>query len=153
MQKSLEAITGLIVHEVTKVLFAIFLHDPISLKFGMFLLVPTLPIQIRSLSLKKLGSTYNPTCSFLLDNFSPCLGISTFLWTHPRPIHAEKISFLRNDKQICWSCKAPTKNYGNQWKSARNVAGIITRVNLLPSLGLGVIITLSSQIASNKENL
>jgi hypothetical protein len=75
-RESLEAINRLIAHEVAKVPSTMFLHSPISLKFGMFLLVPTLPI-LKSLSLKKLGSTYNPSCPFPLNDFSPCLGILT----------------------------------------------------------------------------
>jgi hypothetical protein len=66
---SLEAITRLITHKVAKAPPTIFLHGPISLEFDMFLLVPTLPV-LKSLSLKKLSSTYNPTCLFPLDNFS-----------------------------------------------------------------------------------
>ena len=50
-----------------------FLHDPKSLKFGMFILVPTLPVW-KSLSLNKLSFAYNPACPFPLDNFSPRLG-------------------------------------------------------------------------------
>ena len=50
-----------------------FLHDLKSLKFGMFLLVPTLLV-LKSFSLKKLGFAYNPTCPFALDDLSPRLG-------------------------------------------------------------------------------
>ena len=70
---SLEAITKLIAHKVVKALSAIFLYDPISLKFDMLLLVSTL-LKLKSLSLKKLSSTYNPACPFPLDDFSPRLG-------------------------------------------------------------------------------
>ena len=65
----LEAITILIAHKMAKASPAIFLYDPISLKFDIFLLVPTLPV-LKSLSLKKLSSSYNPTCPFLLNDFS-----------------------------------------------------------------------------------
>ena len=70
---SLETTTRLIAHKVAKTPPAIFLHDPIPLKFNMFLLVPTLP-KLKSLSLKKLSSTCNPICPFSLDDFSHCLG-------------------------------------------------------------------------------
>ena len=70
---SLETTTRLIAHKVAKTPPAIFLHDPIPPKFNMFLLVPTLPV-LKSLSLKKLSLTYNPTCPFSLDDFSPRLG-------------------------------------------------------------------------------
>ena len=70
---SLEAITRFIAHKVAKAPPTIFLHGPISLEFDMFLLVPTLPV-LKSLSLTKLSSTYNLTCPFPLDNFSPRLG-------------------------------------------------------------------------------
>jgi hypothetical protein len=56
-KENLETINGLIAHKVTKAPSA------------MFLLVPTLFI-LKSLSLKKLGSTYNQACSFILNNFS-----------------------------------------------------------------------------------
>jgi hypothetical protein len=46
---------------------------------------------------------------------------------------------------------ASTENHRNQWDSVRYVTGINTRVNLLPYLGLGVIITISSKIASNEK--
>jgi hypothetical protein len=70
---SLEAITKLISHKVAKAPPTIFLHGLISLELDMFLLVPTLPV-LKSLSLKKLSSTYNPACSFPFDNFSLRLG-------------------------------------------------------------------------------
>jgi hypothetical protein len=50
-----------------------FLYDPKSLKFGMFLLVQTLLV-LKSWSLKKMNLTYNPTCSFSLNNLSLRLG-------------------------------------------------------------------------------
>ena len=71
---SLEAITRLIAHKVAKVSPAIFLHDPISLKFDMkFLLVPILLV-LKSLSLNKLSSSYNLACPFFLHDFFPRLG-------------------------------------------------------------------------------
>jgi hypothetical protein len=39
----------------------------------MLFLVSTLSV-LKSLSLKKLGSAYNPVCLFFLDDFSPYLG-------------------------------------------------------------------------------
>jgi hypothetical protein len=66
---SLEAIARLIAHKVAKAPPTIFLHGPISLEFDIFLLVPTLPV-LKSLSLKKLSSTYNPTWPLPLENFS-----------------------------------------------------------------------------------
>ena len=53
-----------------------FLHDPKSLKFGLFLLVPTIPV-LKSLSLKKLGFAYNPTTYFPSMTSLLVQGIST----------------------------------------------------------------------------
>ena len=118
-----------------------FLHDPKSLKFGMFLLAPTLHV-LKSLSLKKLGFCLQSRVPISPRRFlSSSRVFQHVLWTHPRPIHAERIPPLRNGTQVCRSCKSPTENHRNQWESARNVNGIITGVNFLPYPGLGVIIT------------
>ena len=69
----LEAITGLIAHKVAKAPSTMFFYDPKFLKFGMFLLVQTLPI-LKLLSLKKMGPIYNQACPFSLDDFFFCLG-------------------------------------------------------------------------------
>ena len=51
----------------------VFLPDPQSLRFGIFLVKPTLPV-LNSLSLKKLGSAYNLACPFFRDDFFLHLG-------------------------------------------------------------------------------
>ena len=90
---SLEAITRLIAHKVAKAPPTLFLHNPISLEFDMFLLVPTLPV-LKSLSSKKLSFTYNPACPFLLDNFSPCLGYLSMFCGLILHRHMSKESFF-----------------------------------------------------------
>ena len=119
------------------------------LKFGMFLLVLALPV-LKSLSLKKPGFAYNLACPFPLNDFSPQLGyFSKFCGLILHQHMPKKFLSIRNDKQVRRSCKAPTENHHNQWESARNITGIITGVNLLPYLGLDVIITFSSKTVSN----
>jgi hypothetical protein len=106
---SLEAITRLITHKVAKALPTIFLHGPISLEFDMFLLVPTLPV-LKSLSLKKLSSTYNPPCLFSLDNFSYCLGYFSMFCglTLHRHMPKESFFFGMTNKFVAVHC---TKNH------------------------------------------
>ena len=146
----LEAITGLIAHKVAKAPSTMFFYDPKFLKFGMFLLVQTLPV-LKLLSLKKMGPIYNQACPFSLDDFFLSRVFHHVLWIHPRPTHAESIHSLWNGTQVCQSRKASTKNHCNQWESARNVTDIITSVNLIFYLGLGVIIMLSFKTAFNNK--
>jgi hypothetical protein len=70
-----------------------FLHNPKSLKFGMFLLVPTFPI-LKSLSLKKLGFVYNLACPISLNDFSPRLGYFNMFWGLILDQHMPKESLL-----------------------------------------------------------
>ena len=96
-RESLKAITRLIAHKVVKALSAIFFQNPISLKFDMLVLVPTL-FKLNSLSLKKLSSTYNPACPFPLDDFSPRLGYFNMFCGFTLHQHMPKESFFfRND--------------------------------------------------------
>ena len=68
------------------------------------------------------------------------------LWTHPRPLHADRVPSSRNGKNVRRNTKAPTEAHRNQWESARNVKANILRVNLLPYPGLGAIIVLQSGV-------
>lgn len=77
-RESLQAVIGLISHEVAKDPPVMLLHDPTSLNFGMFLLVPPFFV-LKSFSLKKLGFTYNRACPFCLDDFSPRIGYFSLL--------------------------------------------------------------------------
>ena len=72
---------------------SMFLHDPKSMKFGMFLLVPTFTcIEVIELEEVGLCLQFNVPIS-PRQLLSSSRVVQHVLWTHPQPTHAEK-SFI-----------------------------------------------------------
>ena len=99
------------------------------------------------LELQEAGFCLESTTALLPRRlFTTSKVFEPMLWTHPRPLHADRIPSSRNGKNVRRNTKAPTEAHRNQWESARNVKANILRVNLLPYPGLGAIIVLQSGV-------
>jgi hypothetical protein len=57
----------------------------------------------------------------------------------------------RNSKSIRRNANAPTAEHRNKWESARNIKGTVLGVTILPFPGLGAIISLESEVESDKK--
>jgi hypothetical protein len=100
-----------------------------------------LELQEAEFHLQSTSTAFSLCCLFTTSKmFKPVL------WTHPSPLHADRISSSRNGKNVRRNNKAPMEAHRNQWESARNVKANILRSNLLLYPGLGAIIVLHSRV-------
>jgi hypothetical protein len=77
--------------------------------------------------------------------------LEAFVFDHPGPPNPDIYPTTRNNKFIWQTANASTAEHCNKWESPHNIKGTVLSVTVLPFLGLRTIISLKSEIQSNKK--